>query len=311
LAEELGRILVTGANGHLGRRLIQRFAVGPPRAAVRAVVRSEPAADRVREAACADDTEIVVVDYADERGVTDAAQGCDAAVHLVGILKEGGTSRYVDAHERATRALANAAAAAGLRRVVYLSILGATRDSDNACLASKGRAERILLDGTVPAVVLRVPMVLGSGDVASRVLARQATSSTVRLVDGGRSREQPIDADDVVAAIAAALTRNGLGSEALDLAGPESLAHHELVGRAAAILGGNPRIRTLPYALANLAAFALERVLTDPPLTRPMLGVLQHDDVVDVAPACRRLGIELTPLDETLRRCLDGAGDPA
>jgi uncharacterized protein YbjT (DUF2867 family) len=310
LAEELGRILVTGANGHLGRRLIRRFAVGPPRAAVRAVVRSERAADRVREA-CAEDTEIAIVDYADERGVTGAAQGCDAAVHLVGILKEGGTSRYVDAHERATRALAGAAASAGLRRVVYLSILGSTGDSSNACLASKGRAERILLDGSVPAVILRVPMVLGSGDIASRVLAQQATSASVRLIDGGRSREQPIDADDVVAAIAAALTRKGLEGVALDLAGPESLAHRDLVARAAAVLGGNPRIRSLPRALAELAAAALERVRTDPPLTRPMLDVLQHDDVVDVAPACQRLGIELTPLDETLRRCLDGARDSA
>ncbi len=278
---------------------------------MRAVVRSERAADRVREAACADDTEIVVVDYADKRGVVRAAEGCEAGVHLVGILKQGRTSRYVDAHERATHAFAAAAAAAGMRRVVYLSILGATQGSRNACLASKGRAERILLDAPVPAVVLRVPMVLGSGDVASRVLARQARSPAVRLVDGGVSREQPIDADDVVTAITAALTRKGLGAETLDLAGPESLPHRDLVQRAAASLGGDPHIRSVPRGLVALAAFALERVLPDPPLTRPMLDILQHDDVVDVAPACRRLRIELTPLDETLRRCLGSAGDPA
>jgi hypothetical protein len=38
-----------------------------------------------------------------------------------------------------------------------------------------------------------------------------------------------------------------------------------------------------------------------------MLGVLDHDDRVDPAPACDRLGITLTPLDEALRRCLLGS----
>ena len=44
--------------------------------------------------------------------------------------------------------------------------------------------------------------------------------------------------------------------------------------------------------------------MADPPVTRAMLGVLNHDDDVDPAEPCRRLGLELTPLDETLRRCV-------
>src|SRR5690606_34251972 len=121
---ELGRVLITGANGHLGRALIARLASGrPPRAALRAVVRSERAAAAVR--ALPERPELVVLDYGDGEALARAASGCAAVVHLVGILKEAPGTRYEDAHEGSARALAQAAARAGCHRIVYLSILGA------------------------------------------------------------------------------------------------------------------------------------------------------------------------------------------
>ncbi len=297
---DLGRVLVTGANGHLGRRTLARIAALGAQA--RAVVRSERAAAVVRE--LPEKVEVAVLDYADVDALADAARGCDAAVHYVGILKEGARSRYADAHEGTCRALAEAAARAGLRRIVYPSILGARPDSPNACLASKGRAERILLEGAVPAVILRVPMVLGPGDDASRALLRQATAGRVFAVRGGASLEQPIDAEDVVSAVIAALSRPGLEGAALDLAGPESLPRRELLARVAALHGRSLRVRAVPRPLVDAAAAVLERVSQDPPITRAMLGVLEHDDAIDPLPSCERLGIALTPLDETLRRVL-------
>ena len=298
------QILVTGANGQLGRRVLQRLAhVQPPRR-TRAIVRSERAAKIVR--ASAGSADVRVVDGLDADALCAAAAGCDAAVHLAGILKETRANRYEDAHERPARALADAAAKAGLRRIVCVSILGSRADSPNRALASKGRAEEILLDGPVPAVVLRVPMVLGRGDPASAALARQARAGRVSLVRGGATLEQPIAADDVVEATLAALFRPELSREALDLAGPESLPHRELVARAARVLGAEVAVRSVPYGLVAAFAWVAEKVLADPPLTPAMLGVLEHDDAIDPGPACRRLGIALTPLDETLRRALAG-----
>jgi len=297
------RVLVTGANGALGRRLVARIARASSPDAVRAVVRREGAASVLRALPAAERPEVRVLDYGDAEALAEAASGCTAAVHLVGILKESSKSRYEDAHEGSARALARAAAAAGLRRAITLSILGAGEGSPNPCLASKGRAERILLDA-VPALVLRLPMVLGPGDQASRALAGQARARLCPLVRGGATRQQPIFGGDVEAAILAGIARPGLDGAVLDLAGPESLPHRELVRRAARLLGTRPRIVPVPLALVRAAAFGMERTLGDPPLTRAMLEVLEHDDDVDPAPACRRLGLELTPLDETLRRCV-------
>jgi len=297
-----GRVLVTGANGSLGRALIRELAAGGT--TVRALVRSERAAAALRASAAPD--ELVLVAWSDAPGLAAATRDCDAAVHLVGVLKETPTQRYAEAHEGTARALADAAKAGGLRRIVYLSILGADARAANACLASKARAEAILLAPPLATTVLRLPMVLGGDDPATWALRARARDGLVPLVRGGASLEQPIDVRDVVAAIAAALAQPGLAGRVLDVAGPESLPRRELIRRAAALRGCRPRLVPVPIALVRAFAALAERLFASPPLTAAMLDVLERDDRVDPKPACDALGIALTPLDTTLARALAG-----
>ncbi|MEZ5559323.1 MAG: NAD(P)H-binding protein [Pseudomonadales bacterium] len=297
-------LAITGANGHLGQRLLshldrQDSAVS----GVRALVRSERAAAQVRALGLARAPELQVVDYLDPAAMAAALQGCTAVVHLVGIIKESSSSRYGEAHEQTCRTLAAAAAAAGVERIVYLSILGARPDAANACLASKGRAEQILAAGAVPAVTLRVPMVLGEGDHAAQALARRARKRWNVLLRGS-SLEQPIYAGDVVRAMMAAVTLPVDAAAGLDLAGLESLSRAALTRQAAALLGRRTRVLSLPLGIGMVLAQVLERLLRDPPVSRAMLGVLDHDDRIDAQPTAKLLGIRLTPLTETLRRCL-------
>ena len=295
-------ILVTGANGNLGRALFVQ-ASDPPR--FRAAVRSQRAADQIAALPGSARPQTVQVDYADEPQMARAAEGCEAIVHLVGIIKEAVNTTYEVAHEASCEVLARAAASAGARRIVYMSIIGSRPDASNACLASKGRAERILLDSPVPTTVLRVPMVLGRGDYATAALGRQVRAKRVRVVDGGRTLQQPIDARDVVRALLAAAADTSDTNEALDLAGPECLPHRELLARAARAIGHEaPAVGSIPLGAARVFARVVDLLLANPPITPAMLGVLQHDDDVDPMPACRKLGIELTPLDETLAHVL-------
>ncbi|CAG0980153.1 NADH dehydrogenase,E; NADH dehydrogenase [Myxococcaceae bacterium] len=303
MASTRGRILVTGANGNLGRRLLERLAAedGP---APRALVRSERAAVAVRELRFSDRIELAIADWNDAPALERAMAGCERVVHLIGILKETKATRYADAHEATCRALVAAAGGAGILRIVYLGILGSSTTSTNACLASKGRAEEILRTSGIPTTTLRVPMVLGPGDIAARALRAKALAPFVVLPRAGATLEQPIDADDVVRAIVAALDASDPAGATLELAGPESLPHRDLVRRAAALHGRSPRILGVPVGAVGLFAALAERAFSNPPLTRAMLGVLEHDDRIDPGPACRVLGLALTPLDVTLRRCV-------
>jgi uncharacterized protein YbjT (DUF2867 family) len=298
---ESNRVLVTGANGHLGRRLIARLLGGAAgHFEIRAAVRSERAAEQVRALPGASD--VVIVDYTSQKSLEEAATGCASVVHLVGIIKETSAARYVDAHERTVEALAPAASAAGLDRIVYLSIFGSRAEATNACLASKGRAEETLLAGSVPACVMRVPMVLGPEDFASFSLRSQAMRGFVPMLGGGRTLQQPIDSDDVMSAIVSALTASPAIRGALDLGGPECLSHRALVERAARLYGKQPTALPVPLGFARAGVALLERLSGNPPMTVAMFDVLQHDDRVQTSHALEALNITLTPLDETLRR---------
>ncbi len=208
----------------------------------------------------------------------------------------------MDAHERSTAALLEALQETAVNHLTYMSIVGSTPASSNACLASKGKAETLCLEHALKTCVLRVPMVLGEGDYASYALgarAKAGRSMTFRAA----SMEQPIYAGDVVDAIIAAGRLGVDGS--LDLGGPEALSRRALTARAAAIVGGRGATLSLPLGLGLAMAGLMEMLMANPPVTRAMLDVLDHDDDIDPQPACDALGLDkLTPLDDTLRAVL-------
>ena len=124
--------------------------------------------------------------------------------------------------------------------------------------------------------------------------------------------EQPIYAGDVLAAVLIGL---GLQETAVsgryDLAGPESLSRRALTHRAAEVLGNRPpSVISLPIGLGMALAGLLERFSVNPPVTRAMLGVLDHDDHIDPTASLSALGLTLTPLNEALRLCLLDKSQP-
>jgi uncharacterized protein YbjT (DUF2867 family) len=297
--------LITGANGNLGKRLISEI-LSDDDSAVVAVVRSARAQHEIESldlnAEQVARLEVKVLNYDDVAALTEVAQGCDKAVHLVGILKETKMASYFDAHEASTSALLQALEHSTVKHLTYLSIVGSTPDSSNACLASKGRAEQLCHRHDLAACVLRVPMVLGEGDYASFALRKRAQAGR-SITFRADSIEQPIYAGDVVQAVIAAGTKEIDGD--LNLAGPEALSRRALTERAAAIVGGGGKVVSLPLGLGLAMAGLFETFMSNPPVTKAMLEVLDHDDEVDPQAACQALGLEaLTPLDDMLKAVL-------
>ncbi len=291
----MSRVLITGANGHLGQRLIPALPEGVE---IIAAVRSARAAQSISSRR---GMEVRQLDYSHSGEFSSALANVNAVVHLAGILKETPDNTYFGAHEATCQALIDGATLAKVKpMVVYVSILGSSAGHANACLASKGRAEDILLNSGLPVTVLQVPMVVGAGDYASYALKRRAMSSFsvgLRM----ESKEQPIHARDLIAAILASLQQS---HGRLQLAGPESLSRRALVRRAAKVLGRQTTVLSLPFALGASVVGVMEKFMSKPPVTRAMLEVLDHDDAIDPEPATTRLGIHLTSLDEMLRQAL-------
>lgn len=293
------KVMITGANGHLGQRLVARLI--KESIPLCAVVRSERARQSLLQ--ISSDLDVRVLDYSNESALSEVATECDVIVHLVGIIKEGGGAIYTDAHEKSTTSLVSAAGS-GIRKIIYLSILGSKATAKNRCLASKGRAEDILLGstkGTKKGTVIRIPMVLGEGDYASHALSKSANnrfSFTFRAA----SLEQPIYAGDVIDAICSAMMNVDAG--VFNLAGPESVSRRNLIKRAAGVLGKKAIVISLPLFIGRTLALLLEVFLKNPPVTSTMLDVLDHDDKIEPFADAKILELELTSLIETLTKVL-------
>ncbi|MCX2981948.1 NAD-dependent epimerase/dehydratase family protein [Halieaceae bacterium IMCC14734] len=299
-------IAITGANGHLGLKLLNALSDQP----VKALVRSASAASTVT-AYVADNqlqnVTIEVVDYQDTRQMQNALEGTDYLVHLVGIIKESASNTFDDAHIHANQVLCHAVAGSSIRHLCHLSLLGADENSRNTCLQSRGTAERLLLNSGVATLILRIPMVLGGDDYASYALRKRAHAS-LSFSFRAASLEQPIAARDVLAAvlndIARAQQGASVGNQLLELAGPQSLPRAELFERAAATQGNSTRVISLPLWCGMGLAWLLEKLSSTPPVTRAMLGVLDHDDNIEAQVTATTLGVTLTSLDATLKECL-------
>ena len=296
------KVLITGANGHLGKKLI--LASGEYD--ICALVRSEKAERDLMnfiEGHNKKNVEIVKCDYLDVSTMKQLASSCRYAAHLVGIIKENGQNNFDLVHKQTTKVLIEALKDSKVEKICYISILGSKEDSRNACFSSRGFAENLFLKSNTPSLILQIPMVLGEGDYACEALKKNALSR-INFTFRKLSLEQPIYAKDIIDVINIDINRtlkenhSSIGIKAL--AGPTSLTREKLIMKAAKRLGVKVKVFSLPLFLGYTLARICGMLFSHPPITRAMLGVLDHDDDIDPLPSSKELGINLTALDEML-----------
>ena len=185
-------ILLTGATGYVGGRLLHRLeAEGRP---VRCLVRRP---DEFRGRA-APTTEVVGGDVADPAALEVALSGVTAAYYLVHSM--GARADFEERDRLAAQTFARAAAAAGVKRIVYLGGLGDAETDLSAHLRSRHEVGRLLAASGVPTIELRASIVIGSGSLSFELIRslveRLPAMVTPRWVD---VLAQPIGIEDVLA----------------------------------------------------------------------------------------------------------------
>ncbi len=289
------RIAVTGANSSVGLRLLEQAAAAG--VAVNAGVRSKRAmAALPRHEAISPQ----IISYDDPASLDGLLQGCHSAVHLAGILIPGRNTGYRQANVDATAAVADTARHGKLKSLVFISVLGASVESANPYFRSKGEAELVAAGDAPAGVIIRTPILLGPGSAGSTALLAAAERGGASLLGGGKYVLQPLDVDDLCAAILAACHNPVAGT--YELAGPERIAYRELVERAAERLGKSIRIRGIPVFLAKLGAALTSRLRGG--ITPAVIDVITTDEAVHEN-ADKALGITLTPLEATLARLVE------
>ena len=220
-------ILVTGATGYVGGRLIPALLDAGYR--VRAMGRSLEKLG-CRPWAQHDRVELVQGDVLDRDSLVKAASGCWVAYYLVhSMIAQKG--KFVEADRRAARNMVAAAKATGLERIIYLGGLAESKEGNlSRHLKSRIEVADILQSGPVPTTDLRTPMILGSGSASFEILRylveRLPAMTTPKWVF---SLNQPIAIRDVIAYLIGCLEKEETAGQTFDIGGPDILTYRELL----------------------------------------------------------------------------------
>ena len=274
------KALILGGTGFVGRHLCARLAEAgfwltvPTRQTAHAG--TGPAAT----------VRLVAADVHDTDALARLMEGQDAVVNLVAIL-HGTAATFEQVHIELPRTIVRACAAAGVRRMVQVSALGAAPDGPSMYQRSKARGEAVLQAaagaGALDLTVLRPSVIFGADDKFLNVFAQLQRVFPVIPLAGADTRFQPVWVEDVAGAVVRCLQDDTTIGRTYEACGPEVFTLRELVrlaGQWSGAAGGRGRaVFGLPMALARLQAWVMERLPGEPLMTRDNLDSMAVDNV--------------------------------
>ena len=289
------RILLTGVSGYVGGLLAPRLAaeghelVGLAR---------DPARVRV-------DLPVVAGDVISGAGLDEALEGAEVAYYLIHSMEPSAEGPFTERERRGAERFAAAAQRAGVRRVVYLG--GPVPPGRlSAHLASRLAVEEILMAASPESVALRASIVIGAHSRSFRFLVHLVERLPVLPLPAWRdNRSAPVDERDLLAYLVGAASSPLVGGRSLDAAGPDVIAHGEMVQRIAeAMLVGRPTAR-LGFSLTPVASRVAAAIAgEDPALIEPLMGSLESDLLPRDRDAAGLLGVRLHSFDRAVEHAL-------
>lgn len=276
-----GLVTVFGGSGFLGRHVVRELL--RRRWRVRAAVRRPDLAGHLQPLGMVGWVQPVQANlryrWSVDRAVTDA----DAVVNLVAILAEAGRQRFDAVHAFGARAVAKAARAQGISRLVHVSAIGADPESRSAYARTKAAGEAAVFETNSDAVVVRPSIMFGPEDhFFNRFAAMARFLPAFPLFGGGHTRFQPVFVGDVARAIVDAIEGNVRRGMVYEFGGPEVKTFRECLELMLATIERHRVLVPVPWPLA-IAGAHVAQVLPMPLVTVDQIRQLQVDNVVSEA----------------------------
>jgi len=297
-------ILVTGATGYVGGRLVPRLLDAGFR--VRAVARSREKL-ACRPFASHPNIELAQADMLDLDAVRQAASGCGAAYYLVHSMHAAGRD-FAAVDREAAMIMARAADDTGIARIIYLGGLGQDSATLSHHLQSRHEVAKILAYGRVPVTHLRAAMILGSGSASFEIMRylvdRLPAMVAPRWV---RNRCQPIAISDVLGYLVDCLLEPRTQGDTFDIGGPDVLTYAEIF-QIYAKVAGLPRrvIIPVPVLSPRLSTYWMQLVTPLPrSLIVPLVEGLRNEVICHDTRILELLPRKRLPCREAIALALD------
>jgi len=270
-------IVITGGSGYVGSHMVRRLAESDQ--PVRALVRSQARAEKEGRLEGLP-VEWVEADVTRPETLTRALEGATAVVHTVAIAIEKGGRKYEEINFQGTVNVLEACKAAGVRRFINLSQLGADAQLPYRFLASKGKAQEYVSASGLEWTAFYPSVIWGPEDEFANTFARLVPLSPLiyPIVDKN-ARFQPVWVEDVVTALVKSLDDRTTIGQGYELGGPEVLTLEEIERRTLAAIGARRLLVPLPRPVLTLVVTLMEALLPAPPVTRSLLELLAVDNV--------------------------------
>lgn len=292
-AVERRTVAVVGATGFVGSHVVARLAdaghqvVGIGRTGRR--VASWPASVESRAA-----------DVESGRGLEAALQGADAVVHLVAIPRESGGRTFDEVNVGGTRRVVQAASAAGIRRFVHLSVLGAAEDPKLGYLHSKWLGERIVRESELEWVVFRPSLLFGHGDgffSLVRTTLKRWSPGIVAIPGRGDTRFQPLAVDDLARAVERAVVDAERARSVYEVGGPEYWSYRQIVDEVMRVTGMRRLKLGMPVPLLGALTAVTDRILPAFPVSHDQIASLGRPNFTELDAFERAFGFPPRPVD--------------
>ena len=286
-------VAIVGATGFVGRHIVRHLEGRGHR--LRAVSRSGRRLPGWGPTVTAHAADVVT-----GRGLDEALRGSEAVVHLVAIPRESRGRTFEQVNVNGTARVLAAAEAAGVRRVVHLSVLGVADDPKLRYLHSKWRGEELVRASGLECVILRPSLLFGEGDGFFNLVKVTLTwwsPGVVAIPGDGSARFQPLAVDDLALAVERSLVDAERAGATYEIGGPEHLTYRQIVERVMAITGKRRLKLNVPIPLISALTAVTDRLLPIFPVSHDQISSLQRPNFTDLEAFERAFGVRPRAFD--------------
>ena len=256
----MARILLLGSTGFVGRGVAHKILDAGHQ--MRVLVRDplKAAAFKVRGA------QVVVGDALNPAAVTQAAQGTDHIISLVSVRRNRPQS-YLAVNVDGARLLGQAARAAGVRSVVFVSAIGAKLDPHFKYFTSRWMGEQELAKTGVTGTILRFSLIIGEDGGIVKEFEKTIFGPFALIPGSGQAQIQPILREDAARCVVEAVAKPELLGKIIELGGPEVVTYETIYDWFLQARGLKKTKIKIPAALMGIGGLAMEAVMKDPLVT--------------------------------------------